>query len=111
MSSVEEEVLQQIRERTEPEPDGVQNAHGNLWTSRERLRSDAVKPGTGYDKESLKDAIDSLEADGEVIAWFGLLAPATEGYLSAIIQNEAEHADITRPLLVGQCNRLRGDSA
>lgn len=111
MSSAAEEVLQQIRERTEPEPDGVQNAEGNLWTSERRMRSDAVKPHTDYTKAGLKDAIAQLEADGKVVSWFGLLAPATEEHLCAIVENEAERSEITRPLLVGKCHRLKGGSA
>lgn len=100
-------VLEQIEERTETEVDGVQNAHGNLWTSNERMRSDAVKPHTDYTKDSLRTAVDELREDGEIVTWHGLLAPAVDDHLKAIIENEAE-SDVTRSLLVARCNELRG---
>lgn len=100
-------VLEQIEERTETEVDGVQNAHGNLWTSSERMRADAVKPHTDYTKDSLKAAVNELREDGEIITWHGLLAPANGEHLTAIIENEAQ-SDVTRSILVGRCNELRG---
>jgi hypothetical protein len=102
---VHQAVLGQIQDRTDAESDGVQNAHGNLWTSRERLRADAVKPHTDYDKSSLSDAISALEEAGEIIAWHGLLAPTTEDHLRAIIETETQ-STVTRSLLVGRCNTL-----
>lgn len=100
-------VYEQIVERTEADPDGEQNAHGNLWTSTERMRADAVKPHTEYTKESLNDALGHLEENGKVVTWFGLLAPATDEHLQAIIENEV-NSGVTRTILVGQCNELRG---
>lgn len=102
----EQAVLAQIQERTRAEPDGVQNAHGNLWTSNERMRSDAVKPHTEYTKKSLKKAVQNLSEAGEIVCWHGLLSPATDEQLKAIIENERQ-AEITRSTLVGECNRLR----
>ncbi len=99
-------VLAQIQERTAPEPDGVQSARGNLWTSNRRMRGDAVKPHTEYTKAGLKDAIVTLAERGEIVRWHGILAPATDGHLKAIIENERK-AEITRALLVGLCNELR----
>lgn len=99
-------VLEQIQERTSPEPDGVQNSHGNIWTSNERLRSDAVKPGTDYTKPGLGAILEDLREDGDIVTWHGLLAPATDEHLRAIIENEQE-SDITRRLIVGRCNELR----
>lgn len=102
-------VYNQIVERTEADPDGEQNAHGNLWTSNERMRADAVKSHTEYTKESLKEAVTQLEEDGKIVSWFGLLAPATDEHLQAIIENEV-NSDVTRTILAGQCNELRGEA-
>lgn len=106
-------VLEQLEERTTPEPDGVQNAQSNVWTSRQRLRSDAAKPHTDYDKDSLTAVLAALEGAHEIIGFHGLLAPATPDHLRAIVQNESD-AEITRRSLVKRCNRLattqNGDS-
>lgn len=109
MSSVDhpaaDGVLKQLEERTRPEPDGVQNSQSNVWTSRQRLRSDAAKPHTDYDKDSLTGVLAALEDAHEIVSFHGLLAPATPDHLRAIIQNEGD-AEITRRTLVKQCNRL-----
>lgn len=109
MSSVDhpaaDGVLEQLEERTTPEPDGVQNAQSNVWTSRQRLRSDAAKPHTDYDKDTLTGVLAALEDANEVVSFHGLLAPATSEHLRAIIQNE-DGAGITRRTLVRRCNRL-----
>lgn len=98
-------VFETIEARVDADTDGVQHAHGNVWTSRARLRADAEKPGTDYDSGDVDGALATLEAADRLVAWFGLLAPATPDHLRAIIKNEAA-ADYPRSLLVGRCNRL-----
>lgn len=53
MIEVEQEVYDLICKRTSDDVDGVQDATGNIWTSRNRLKSDAVKSKYTYDKENL----------------------------------------------------------
>lgn len=100
-------VLDHIQDLTEPNPDGHQDAKSDLWTSRDRLRSDAVKPGTDYDKESLDGALATLTRQGYVQPFHGLLAPATDDHLRAVIQNE-QQAENTRRVLIGRCNQSLG---
>lgn len=107
--SAEEAILEQIRERTEPTPDGVQDGTGNLWTGNRRLRSDARKKHTDYTKLDVETLIPELERSGEIVTWHGLLAPATEEHVRALIQNECEVADISRSLLLGKLNTVKAE--
>ena len=101
----ERAILDEIEARTEPTPDGEQSARGAVWTSTQRMRTQAVKPHTAYEKADLEPVTAALEAQGEIILWHGLAAPATDEYLRAIIQNE-QQADYPRWILIGKCNRV-----
>ena len=97
-------ILDEIEERTEPTPDGEQSALGDVWTSTQRMRTQAVKPHTEYEKADLEPVAAELEEQGDIILWCGLAAPATDEHLRAIIKNE-EQADYPRQILIGKCNR------
>lgn len=103
-TELEARVLELINKRTEPTPDGRQDASGNLYTGTGRLKQEASKNNIDCTKSDLEVAVAGLKAAGEVITWHGLLAPATTDYLEAIIENERK-AGITRSLLIGKCER------
>ncbi len=104
-TSVVGQLHETIEERVEPEPDGVQNAESNIWTSLQRLKQEASKGHVSCSRDGVQDAVDRLVDDGRVIYWHGLIAPATDEHLRAIIENETQ-CGITRRLLIGKCNRL-----
>lgn len=99
-----EHVLEAVRDRTSPEPDGVQNNQSNIWTSRTRMRGDGSKGHTPLARDEVGGVIDQLVEERKVIEWNGLLAPATPEHLKAIIENE-RLTETPRKLLVGQANR------
>lgn len=100
----EEWVLNQVRELTEPEPDGNYDAHGALWTGRRRIVGNKDKPGQPT-REEIREALAGLKHRGEIVSWHGLLAPADEEHLQALVENETQ-ADNVRKILVGQLNQL-----
>lgn len=102
---VETVILEQIRDRTEPDPDGNQDANGNVWTGRRRLRSDAVKPHTDYSKGDVDRSVTALKRRGDIVTFHGLLAPSDPDHLRAVIENE-RMADISRHSVISRCNRL-----
>lgn len=102
---VVEIVYDQIEQAVEPEPDGTQNAQGNIWTGANQVRREGEKNTVSYSKADVDEALDFLEAEGRIINWFGLVAPATDEHLRAIIQNEIQ-SQFTRKILVGKCNNL-----
>ena len=104
MNAAEQWVLEKVREDTAPDPDGHQDAHGTVWTGRRNVVGHGDKPGQPTRDEKL-GAVRALLERGELIGWHGLLAPATDEHLRAIIENE-RRAGITRKLLVGRANQL-----
>lgn len=103
--SVTEWVVAEVAHRVAPEPDGKQNVQSNVWTSKERLRDDGRKFSVRYDTDEIEAAVAALDDAGKIVSWHGLLAPATDEHLKALIENESK-ADIKRTTLVGQCNAL-----
>lgn len=92
-------VHEQVRERVEPEPDGRQDAHGSLFTGTRQLVRDGKKFSTDFDSDEIEDALDELVIDGEIISWHGILFPADEEHLRAVIANENQ-AGIPRLILI-----------
>lgn len=101
-TELEAQVLSLVNERTEPTPDGIQDAGGNLWTGTKRLKQEASKNNIDCTKSELEDAVAALVGEGSLITWHGLLAPANVDHVRAVIENECQ-AEITRNLLVGKC--------
>ncbi|MFC7216528.1 hypothetical protein ACFQO4_20930 [Saliphagus sp. GCM10025334] len=97
-------VLECVHKRTEPEPDGIQDAESNIWTGRRRMKSDGSSSRSPLDRGDVNQVIDQLVEQDEVFEWFGLLAPCTEEYLQAILENEAK-ADLSRQILVSKVNK------
>lgn len=98
-------VVECVRERTSPEPDGQQNNASNVWTGRTRMRSDGSKDQSPLDRDGVDAALDHLIASRRVYEWHGLLAPADEDHLRAIIENE-RMSDTPRRLLIGDVNAV-----
>lgn len=105
---VGEWTLSRVREQTQADPDGVQNAQGNVWTSKTRVLADARKSSTPFDRSAVESALAAHIDAGRVLSWNGLLAPADDDHLLAVIKNE-QQAGITRALLVGKANKLRSE--
>ena len=103
--AVEEWVLEEVEHRVKPQPDGLQDAESNVWTSKERLRDDGRKYSTKYSRDEIEAAVDELLERNEILSWHGLLAPATKPHLRAVVENERE-AGIQRTVLIGRCNQL-----
>lgn len=102
-ASESEYVLKCIRERTSPEPDSIQNNQSNLWTGRSRMRADGSKSGSPLSRDDVDEVVSQLIDEREVVSWHGLLAPATEEHLIAIIENERA-SDTPRKILIGKVN-------
>jgi hypothetical protein len=109
-STASEWVLEEVDHRVAPTPDGKQNVSSDVWTATSRLRDDGRKYSVDFDTDEIEAAIAALDEDGELVSWHGLLAPATDEHLQAIIQNEAQ-AGVKRSTLVGKCNRLLQNSS
>lgn len=103
-------VLEAVTERVEATPDGIQSSQSNVWTSTRRLRSDGRKFSTEFDAEEIEAAIDALQSRGDLVSWFGLLAPANDAHLRALIGNE-NAADISRATLIEACQALLSTDA
>lgn len=103
-SDAETWVLDEIDSLTEPEPDGKQDAESAIWTGKRRIVGNTDKPGQPTQAE-IREAIRTLRSRGEIITWHGLLAPATDEHLRAVIENE-RLAGITRRPLIGRANQL-----
>lgn len=103
--SVDDRLFQVVVELTEPTPDGIQDAGGNIYTSAEYLKQESSKGNVPCSRDQVGDAIDRLIESGRLFSWHGLLAPVTDEHLTAIIENERE-AEISRTLLIGNVNRI-----
>lgn len=99
MSNPVQAVLDTITDRVDPEPDGIQSANGNLWTSIRRLRDDGNKNHTEFSKSDVDDAVSLLEDNDDILRWYGILAPTTDEHLEAIIENE-RRCDYPRDQLI-----------
>lgn len=94
-------IINVVEERTSPEPDGKQDTKSNVWTGRRRLRQDGHKGSSPLERDEIGDVIDELVDEGKLFEWHGLLAPATEQHLRAIVGNE-NRSDTPRRLLIQQ---------
>lgn len=92
-----------VHERTSPEPDGRQNNQSNIWTGRTRMRADGSKGQTPLERDDVDGVLNQLVDERRVFEWHGLLAPATEEHLRAIIENERK-SDTPRKALIGEAN-------
>ncbi|WP_324662426.1 hypothetical protein [Haloarcula sediminis] len=68
------------------------------------MRSDGSKGQTPLARGDVDSVINRLTDEREVFEWHGLLAPATEEHLKAIIENE-RLSDTPREILIGKVNR------
>ncbi|WP_435143845.1 hypothetical protein [Halobaculum sp. P14] len=93
-----------VTDRTAPEPDGDQDATSNLWTGKQHLKADTHHTDE-LERDDVGSVIEELVADGSLVYWHGLVAPATDEHLRAIMENEGL-ADVSRSALVALCNRL-----
>lgn len=98
-------VLTWVDDWTDPDPDGSQDASSNIWTSRTRIKGEASK-SDHVERGEVNEIVDQLIVDGQLVSWHGLIAPARDEHLQAIIQNE-RLADISRKLLVAKVNKIR----
>lgn len=98
-------VMDRILEQTSPEPDGKQGGQSNVWTGKNRIKAAASKVD-GIERGDVADLVAGLESDGKVIDWHGLIAPADDEHLLAIIESE-KMSDAPRKILVKKCNNLR----
>ncbi|MFW5905286.1 MAG: hypothetical protein ACOCUO_00385 [archaeon] len=73
------EAVELIKEQTEPEADGKQDAQAAVWTHRRRLAQD-------YSIE--RSTVDELVESGELFEWHGLLTINDDEHLSTVIANE-----------------------
>lgn len=110
MNEKEEFILETVRERTEPSPDGVQNTHSNVWTNRGRLREDGRKDRTPYSADEADSIIEGLIEEGKLLGWHGLLCPTDDEFLKAVTENEVENG-WPRRILIGRANQARSEEA
>lgn len=96
--------LSRIEGRVEADPDGKQNEQSNVWTSEQRLKGDASKTDL-LERDDVGGLVRDLANAGDVITWHGLVAPATEEHLEAIIGCE-NRSDAPRRLLIERCKRV-----
>jgi hypothetical protein len=109
-NSPHEWALSRIRDRTDADPDGRQDVQSNVWTSTQRLKGDASKTDV-LERGDVAGVIESLRQAGEIVTWHGLIAPADEGHLIAIIKNERESGAPRRILNQRVNGLLRGDDS
>lgn len=103
-------IFERIRARTSADPDGTQNATSNVWTGSKHLKADTNQVDY-MDRHDVAGVVSELIDHGLVLRWHGLLAPATDDNLQAIIECEHE-SGAPRKLLIAKCNRMRrGDAS
>lgn len=86
--SADEWVLDRVENRAEPEPTGDRGIKSPVWVGIGELLRDAR---TGpYTREQVIAAIEEAARDRAIYYWRGLLAPADDTHLEAIIENERE---------------------
>ncbi|WP_226043323.1 hypothetical protein [Natrinema sp. DC36] len=105
--TVDDTLFEVVTKRTEPTPDGVTNAEGNIWTSQTRLKQEASKGNVPCSRDEIGDAVERLIDAGRLVSWHGLLAPVTDEHLTAIIENE-QRSGFTRKILISKVNKIRG---
>jgi len=105
-SEIREAILADVTDFVEPNPDGNAGQESNVWTCQRRIESHASKNSVEYKNVDVETAINQLVASGKLVRWFGLLAPAANEHLLAIIKNE-QMLQTPRKQLIGECNSLR----
>lgn len=101
-------VYRRIDELTEPEPDGIQNGTGNIFTGIGLMRNDGRKDSTSVTKEEVERAVEELRDQEEILYWHGLIAPTSDEHLLAVIENERK-TGFPRTGLISKANRLRAE--
>jgi hypothetical protein len=97
-------VYEDIAAEVEATPDADQKATSNVWTARMKLEANA-RSSAQYSGDDLEEALNKLVDEDRVIYWFGLLAPATDEHLDAIIDNE-QSCNYPRKILIDRCETL-----
>lgn len=102
-------ILQQLDKRTDADGERGQSASSDLWTGAYQITgATGEKFSCPFSEEQLQSALNELRAENELIGWHGLVAPATEEHLRAIIAAE-NAADISRKTLIKRvCSVLEG---
>lgn len=101
-------VMTRVRSRVSADPDGNQNVESNVWTSAKRLKSDASSADL-IGRQAVRPVVDQLADDGELINWFGLLAPTDREHLQAIVACENQSGCPRNILLTKITAVLAGD--
>ena len=101
-------VMTRVRSRVSPDPDGKQNVESNVWTSTQLLKSDASSSDL-IGRQAVRPVVDQLADDGELINWFGLLAPTDREHLQAIAACENQSGCPRNILLTQLTAVLAGD--
>lgn len=96
--SQREWVMSRVRSRVTADPDGKQNVESNVWTSTNRLKSDASSSEVIH-RQEVRPVVDHLAEEGTLINWFGLLAPADREHMQAIVACENQSGCPRRILL------------
>lgn len=98
-----------VRERLEaltaPEPDGTQNNQGNVWASTGQLLNSGDKFSVPYDRSEIDAALDALADAGDILAFHGLVCPATPEHLQAVIANE-NRCEYPRKVLIEKASDM-----
>lgn len=97
-------IRDRVNERVEPVPDGRQDEQATVWTSKRRLKEDAGK-SDAVEKDEIEGAVRHLANHGDLLTWHGLLAPATEEHVKAIVATE-NRAEQPRKILIERCERV-----
>lgn len=97
-------ILDEVRERTEANPESDQGVSGDLWTSKDRLEKHAGKFSTPVQRGPVESELRVLIDQQEVLYWHGHITLATIPYLNAVVESERA-AGVTRQILVDKCRR------
>jgi hypothetical protein len=104
-TTVQEWILDQIAQRTEPDPES-DKLGGEVWAAEKRIFLDAEKATTPHSRAAVEREMAALTDENRVLRWFGSVTLATDEYLRAVVQSEA-NSDPPRKILVGEANQLR----
>lgn len=99
-------VLATIREHVTAEADGGQNVNSNVWTSINQVKQDASSADC-IERSEVETFVNRLAADGDIINWFGCIAPTDREHLQAIVACENQ-SEVPRRILLNQIQRMLG---
>lgn len=97
-------ILERVNERVESVPGERQDEQATVWTSKKRLEQDAAKTDV-VDSDEIDSLVRHLANHGDLLTWHGLLAPATEDHVKAVVATE-NRADQPRKILIERCERV-----